>query len=72
MRADPRFAYTVAPALMGQGTAADILKTWMLNCPRELDQYRLVTVHDEQVFQFPETDWREMSAAVVRSNPRSA
>ena len=67
MKADPLFAYTVAPALMGQGTAADILKEWMLNCPRELDKYRLVTVHDEQVFQFPEADWRDMAAAVVRA-----
>jgi DNA polymerase-1 len=67
MKADPRSAHTVAPALMGQGTAADILKEWMLKCPRELDQYRLVTVHDEQVFQFPEVDWQEMSRAVVQA-----
>jgi DNA polymerase-1 len=68
MRADPAEAYTVAPALMGQGTAADIMKQWILNCPRELDQYRMVTVHDEQVFQFPEADWQDMSRAVVQAS----
>ena len=68
MRADPRDAHTVAPALMGQGTAADIMKQWILNCPRELDQYRMVTVHDEQVFQFPEADWQDMSRTVVQAS----
>ncbi len=67
MRADPQFAHTVGPALMGQGTAADIMKTWILSCPRELDRYRMVTVHDEQVFQFPEADWQDMSRAVMQA-----
>ena len=68
MKADPARAYTVGPALMGQGPAADILKEWMLNCPREFDKYRLITVHDEQVFQFPEAGWEEMTREVVRAS----
>ena len=68
MRCDPQRAYTVAPALMGQGPAADILKEWMLNCPREFDKYRLITVHDEQVFQFPEAGWEEVTREVVRAS----
>ena len=67
MKADPARAHTVGPALMGQGPAADILKEWMLACPRELDRYRLITVHDEQVFQFPEDSWEEMAREVVRA-----
>ena len=67
MRADPGRAHTVAPALMGQGTAADIMKEVMLRTPREFDKYRLVTVHDEQLFQFPGADAEEMSREVVRA-----
>lgn len=67
MLADPARAYTVAPALMGQGTAADLLKMCMLRTPREFDKYRVVAVHDDQVFQFPEKDWEEMAREVVRA-----
>jgi DNA polymerase-1 len=67
MRADPQRAYTVAPALMGQGGARDIMCEVMLRTPRELDKYRLAMVHDEQVFQFPEADAAEMAREVVKA-----
>jgi DNA polymerase family A len=67
MRCDPRWAHTVAPALMGQGGAADIMKEVMLRTPRELDKHRLAMVHDEQVFQFPVADAAEMAREVVKA-----
>jgi P4 family phage/plasmid primase-like protien len=57
MRCDPKAAYTVAPALMGQGTARDITCQVLL---RLLDrhpnyaQYLRTWVHDEFVFSVPE------------------
>ena len=48
MRPDPARYYTQAPALMGQGTAADILKEAILRLP-DPDFRPLVklSVHDE-------------------------
>jgi DNA polymerase I-like protein with 3'-5' exonuclease and polymerase domains len=53
MRCDPARAYTVAPALMGQGGARDIMCESLLRMPRELDQYLRVMVHDEIVMSVP-------------------
>lgn len=70
MSADPSRAHTVGPALMGQGTAGDIMKEVLLRlderCP-ELRPYYRVMVHDEQVFSCPEQDYEEISRAVVEA-----
>jgi DNA polymerase family A/Domain of unknown function (DUF3854) len=63
MRADPARAYTVAPALMGQGSAGDIMKEVLLRLDQrapELRPYYRVMVHDEQVFSCPEKDAPEI------------
>lgn len=65
MRADPRFAYTQAPALVGQGCTRDILSEGMLRLPVELWPYLRVIVHDELVFSLPEGDAEEISRVIV-------
>lgn len=54
MRCDPRRAYTVAPALMGQGTARDIMCEGLLRLPDEYVPWLRGVVHDEAVFSVPE------------------
>jgi hypothetical protein len=53
MMADPARAYTVAPALMGQGGARDIMCESLLRLPRELWPFLRVMVHDEIVLSVP-------------------
>jgi DNA polymerase-1 len=53
MRCDPSRAYTVAPALMGQGGARDIMCESLLRLPRELWPFLRVMVHDEIVLSVP-------------------
>ena len=53
MKCDPDRVYTQAPALMGQGCAADILKQCILRLPASVRPYVRVTVHDEIVFCCP-------------------
>ena len=67
MRADPARAYTVAPALEGQGSAGDIMKEVLLRLDQrapELRPYYRVMVHDEQVFSCPEKDAPEIIRTV--------
>lgn len=54
MRCDPRRAYTQAPALMGQGTARDIMCEGLLRLPQEYVPWLRGVVHDEAVFSVPE------------------
>jgi P4 family phage/plasmid primase-like protien len=54
MRCDPQSAYTVAPALMGQGGARDLVFDAMLRLPRDYWQYLRTFVHDEVVMSVPE------------------
>lgn len=54
MRCDPRRAYTQAPALMGQGTAADIMKEALLRLPETFRPWLRITVHDEILISAPE------------------
>ena len=56
MKADPRYAYTVAPALMGQGGARDILGECMIRLDPALYKYLLMQVHDELVFELPDAE----------------
>ena len=66
MRCDPARAYTQAPALMGQGAAADILKEAMLRLDARHPEIRdglRVMVHDELLFDVEEskaTYWRNI------------
>lgn len=70
MRADPDRAHTQAPALMGQGTARDLMTTAMLrlaaSVPESVKWFRGV-VHDEVVLSVPEKHWREIGDEVVRA-----
>jgi DNA polymerase I-like protein with 3'-5' exonuclease and polymerase domains len=54
MRCEPSRAYTVAPALMGQGGARDIMCESLLHLPPELHPFLRVMVHDEIVMSVPE------------------
>jgi DNA polymerase I len=54
MRCDPQRAYTQAPALMGQGAAADILKESLLRLPAHFRPWLRVPVHDEIVACVPD------------------
>lgn len=56
MRCDPQYAYTVAPALMGQGTARDItceVLLRLMDAHPDYKQYLRTWVHDEFVFSVP-------------------
>jgi P4 family phage/plasmid primase-like protien len=65
MRVDPRRAYTQAPALMGQGTARDILVHGLLRLPQEYIPWMRGVVHDEVVFSVPEGRVEECVATVT-------
>lgn len=53
MRCNPARAYTQAPALMGQGTARDIMCEGLLHIPHYIWPYLRVMVHDEIVASAP-------------------
>lgn len=65
LRCDPRFAYTQAPALVGQGCTRDIIAHGILRLPVEFWQYARVIVHDEIVFSLPRESWKEMSEVIL-------
>lgn len=67
MRCDPARAYTVAPALMGQGGARDIMCESLLRIPREFDQYMRVMVHDEVLLSVPKRDALEIARVVKQA-----
>jgi DNA polymerase-1 len=67
MRCDPARAYTVAPALMGQGGARDIMCESLLRIPREFDQYMRVMVHDEILLSVPKKDAMEVARIVKQA-----
>jgi DNA polymerase-1 len=67
MRPDPARAYTQGPALMGQGTAADLLKECglrLIKAEPAMRDFMLVSIHDEYLFEFPESDVEELSRIV--------
>lgn len=53
MACDPQRAYTVAPALMGQGGARDIMGECLLRLPSEILPMLRVMVHDEILCSVP-------------------
>jgi DNA polymerase-1 len=65
MRPDPRFAYTQAPALVGQGCTRDILAEGLLRLPVEIWPMLRVVVHDEIVMSVPTESYHDV-AEVVR------
>lgn len=67
MRVDPRRAYTQAPALMGQGTARDILVEGLLRLPDEYIPWMRGVVHDEVIFNVPEARVEECVATVTEA-----
>jgi DNA polymerase-1 len=64
MRCDPQRAYTQAPALMGQGCAADIMKEALLRMPSDLRPYYRMFMHDEGVWSVPAKDADEIGRAI--------
>ncbi len=54
MKANPDRAYTQAPALMGQGTARDLMMEVVLRLPLHLIRQLRFLVHDELVFSLPQ------------------
>lgn len=67
MRANPDFAYTQAPALVGQGCTRDIIAEGMIRTPVEFWPYMRVIVHDELVFSVPEKDHVEIAREIVKA-----
>lgn len=65
MRCDPHRAYTQAPALMGQGTARDIMCEGLLRLPEEYIPWLRGVVHDEAVLSVPEDRVEECIATVT-------
>lgn len=66
LRTDPRFAYTQAPALVGQGCTRDIIAEGLLQMPTEFWKHMKVIVHDEVVFSLPKDDWQEMAVEIKK------
>ena len=67
MRAEPYRAYTQAPALAGQGGAADALKTCILRLPEEFRPFVRCMVHDEVDFSAPTKDIEEIMHEVKKA-----
>lgn len=63
MRPDHPRAYTQGPALMGQGTARDLMMQCLINIddrdPRVTRMLR-AQIHDEAIFEFPKADAEEL------------
>jgi DNA polymerase-1 len=67
MRAEPRHAHTVAPALMGQGGARDIMGECLLRLDRGLDKYLTGLIHDEILLDVPAAEAAEVAAECRRA-----
>lgn len=64
MRCDPNQAYTVAPALMGQGGARDLVCDALLRLPEAYWPYLRTFVHDEIVMSVPAERAEEIMTVV--------
>lgn len=67
MRCDPDRAYTQAPALMGQGSARDIMGESLLRLPPDYDPFLRVMVHDEIVMSIPNYMVKEVKREVKKA-----
>lgn len=65
MRCDPQRTYTQAPALMGQGTARDLLCDALLRLPDGYRPFLRAIIHDEVLLSVPQEDAADV-AEVVR------
>lgn len=64
MRADPRFAHTQAPALVGQGCTRDILAEGMLRLPTSVWPMLRSIIHDELVLSVPTDQYADVEPIV--------
>jgi len=67
MRVNRDRAWTQGPALMGQGTARDILMEGLLRLPSELLPMLRAVVHDEVVLSVPRHDAHDIYKTVIDS-----
>jgi DNA polymerase-1 len=70
MRCDPSWAYTVAPALMGQGTARDITMQVLIrlfDAHPEYIAYLRNHAHDEWIFVVPAAQAEEIGAEIKKA-----
>lgn len=68
LRPNPERAWTQGPALMGQGTARDILMEGMaIRMPLDIQRMTKAVVHDEGVWEVPESDVVEVCEAIERA-----
>lgn len=67
LRADPRFAYTQAPALVGQGGTRDVILEGLLRMPVEIWPMLRGIIHDEIVLSIPEKDVEEVTRIVMNA-----
>jgi len=61
MQCDKRRAFTQAPALMGQGTARDLLAECILNLPIDIVRMLRLQIHDELLFSLPRDRAQEIA-----------
>jgi DNA polymerase-1 len=67
MRPNPKRAWTQAPALMGQGTARDLMMEAVLRLPLELVPMLRFLVHDELVFSIPLADADRLEELILEA-----
>lgn len=67
MRCDPERAFTVAPALLGQGGARDIMGECLLRLPREVHLMLRAMVHDEVILSVPKDIVLDVARDVKRA-----
>ena len=67
MACDPKRAYTVAPALMGQGSARDLMCECLLRLPPEIYPMLRVMVHDEILVSVEKKDALEAAAEIKKA-----
>lgn len=65
MRCTPGREYTQAPALMGQGTARDLMMEGLLRLPSYVLPMLRAVVHDEIVLSIPEADAADIERDVL-------
>jgi hypothetical protein len=67
MRADPQRAHTQGPALLGQGSARDLMMTGLLNLPDEIRPMLRAQIHDEVVASVPADQAEEIGRTIVEA-----
>lgn len=65
LKVDPKFAYTQAPAYMGQSTARDLMCEGVLRLPLDVVRMIRAFVHDEIILSIPEDSLDEVTRTVL-------